>query len=152
MSTRTSKATQERLPAAHRHFNLFFFFPSLSVNTSKEELVHILATAYAPGAAAAACSGVLVVIMCCGMPSLAPRGLQHIWGCLPFLCHGLGPAQCSDQRQMPPPPSGAPRRRFACTGRCIPSGTLHPGAAFPLCRHQQSWSRLHSTRTSGKLT
>lgn len=103
MSTRTSKAAQERLPAAHRHFNLFFFFPSLSVNTSKEELVHILATAYAPGAAAAAaCSGVLVVIMCCGMPSLAPRGLQHIWGCLPFLCHGLGPAQCSDQRQMPP--------------------------------------------------
>lgn len=38
-----------------------------------EEPVCILATACVPGAAVAACSGVLVVIMCCGMQSLTPR-------------------------------------------------------------------------------
>lgn len=40
--------------------------------------------------------------MCCEMLNLTPRGLQHIWGPLPFLCLELGPAQGSDKRQMPP--------------------------------------------------
>lgn len=140
----------------HTGILIYSFFSQLICKYQQgqhlEEPVHILATARVPQTAAAACSDVLVVIMCSGMPSLTPRGLQHMWGHLPFFLHGLGPAQRSDQRQMLPPPPGAPRHCFARTGSCIPSSTHHPGASFPPCCCQQSWSQLHSTRTSGKLT
>lgn len=109
----------------HTGILIYSFFSQLICKYQRgqhlEEPVHILVTACVPGPAAAACSGALIVIMCCGMLSLPPRGLQHIWGHLPSLCLGLGLAQCSDKRQVLP-------LFQECQGRALPArgGASHP--------------------------
>lgn len=139
----------------HTGILIYSFFSQLICKYQQgqhlEEPAHILATACVPGPAAAACSSALVFIMCCGMLSLAPRDLQHIWGHLPFLCLELGPAQCSDERQMLPLfQERQGTALHAQGGASHPAHTIR-GLLSPCCC-QQSCSRLRSTRTSGKLT